>query len=162
MTRTSNFFRRRLLDPLWALLRQGLSARELALCIALGVGIGLFPVLGVSTPALTLIALWRRLNLAAIQLVSWSIGPLQLVLIIPFMRLGEWVMGAAPQPLTITAGLDILSQGVLHAIVTLWDAIIHASIGWILLGPIGIYVLYRTLVPVLDRVARGLNAGASE
>lgn len=150
--------RRRLLEPLWGLLRQGLAPRELALCLALGAGIGLFPVLGVSTPALTVLALWLRLNLAAIQLVSWSIGPLQLLLIIPFMRLGEWVVGATPQPLTIAAGMEILGQGVLQAIVTLWDAIIHASIGWILIGPIGIYVLYRALIPILDRVAERLKS----
>lgn len=148
---------RRLLEPLWGFLRQGLTARQLALCIALGAGVGLFPVLGVSTPVLTVLALWLRLNLAAIQLVSWSIGPLQLLLIIPFMRLGEWVVGAAPQPLTIAAGMEILGQGVLQAIVTLWDAIIHASIGWILIGPIGIYVLYRVLMPILDRVAKRMN-----
>lgn len=150
--------RRRLLEPLWGLLRQGLAPRELALCLALGAGVGLFPVLGVSTPALTVLALWLRLNLAAIQLVSWSIGPLQLLLIIPFMRLGEWVVGATPQPLTIAAGMEILGQGVLQAIVTLWDAIIHASIGWILIGPIGIYVLYRALIPILDRVAERLKS----
>ncbi|MFZ9873140.1 MAG: DUF2062 domain-containing protein, partial [Steroidobacteraceae bacterium] len=54
--------RRRVVDPILNLLRQGLSPRDLALCLALGAGVGMFPVLGVSTPALTLIALWQRLN----------------------------------------------------------------------------------------------------
>ena len=157
-----NVLRRRLLEPLWALLRQGLSPRDLALCVALGAGIGLFPVLGVSTPALTLIALWLRLNLAAIQLVSWSIGPLQLLLILPFMRLGEWTVGAAPQPLTLAAGMEILSQGVVQAVITLWDAIIHASIGWIIVGPIGIYVLYRALIPMFEAAAQLLTSGSAE
>lgn len=149
--------RRRVVDPILGLLRQGLSPRDLALCLALGAGVGMFPVLGVSTPALTLIALWQRLNLAAIQLVSWLVGPVQLALIIPFMRLGEWALGSEPQPMTIEAGLEILSQGVLYAIVTMWDAIVHASVGWILIGPLAIFVLYRSLIPVLERALQTLK-----
>jgi uncharacterized protein (DUF2062 family) len=131
--------RRRVVDPVLGLLRQGLAPRDLALCLALGAGIGMFPVLGVSTPALTVIALWRRLNLAAIQLVSWLIAPLQLAMIIPFMRIGEKLLA-------------------LHAIVTLWDAIVHAAAGWMLIGPAGIYVLYRLLTPVLERALVRLDA----
>lgn len=149
--------RRHVVDPILALLQQGLAPRQLALCLALGAGIGMFPVLGVSTPVLTLLALGLRLNLAAIQLVSWLIGPLQLAMIIPFMRLGEWLVGAEAQPLTIEAGMQIIAQGVLQAIVTLWDAIIHASIGWMLIGPAAIYVLYRLLIPVLERALQRLK-----
>lgn len=149
--------RRHLVDPVLALLRQGLTPRQLALCLALGAGVGMFPVLGVSTPVLTVLALWLRLNLAAIQLVSWLIGPLQLAMIIPFMRLGEWLVGAAPQPLTVEAGMEIIAQGVLQAIVTMRDAIVHASIGWMLIGPAAIYVLYRLLIPVLERALQRLQ-----
>jgi hypothetical protein len=98
-----DWLKKRLIDPLLNLLRQGLSPKDLALCVALGSGVGLFPVLGVSTPALTVLALTLRLNLAAIQLVSYAIAPLQLALIIPFMRLGEIVLGSTPQPMTISA-----------------------------------------------------------
>jgi hypothetical protein len=116
-------------------------------------------VLGVSTPLLAVIALLWRLNLAAIQLVNYLIYPLQLLLIIPFVRIGETMTGAAPQPLTITAGLELMSQGVWHAVVTLWDAIVHATLGWVLLGPAGIYVLYRLLEPMLRRAAQRLTPG---
>ncbi|MGA0085184.1 MAG: DUF2062 domain-containing protein [Steroidobacteraceae bacterium] len=152
-----NFFQTRLLAPLLSLLKQGLSPRELALCIALGAGIGLFPVLGVSTPLLTIIALARKLNLAAIQLVSYAMSPVQLVLIIPFMRLGEWAIGATPQPMTIAAGMEILATGILEAIITLWDAIIHATLGWLILGPLAIYVTYRVLIPLLERASQSLR-----
>lgn len=152
-----NFLQKRLLQPLLALLKQGLAPKELALCIALGVGIGLFPVLGVSTPLLTLIALLRKLNLAAIQLVSYAMSPIQLILIIPFMRLGEWATGAEPQPMTISAGMAILSTGILEAIITLWDAIVHATVGWMLLGPAAIYVTYRLLTPILERTSQSLR-----
>ncbi len=154
-----DWLKKRLIDPLLALLRQGLSPSDLALCVALGIGIGLFPVLGVSTPALTVLALTLRLNLAAIQLVSYAISPLQLALIIPFMRLGESVLGSAPQPMTISAAMELLTQGVLYAIVTLWDAIIHATLGWLLIAPICIFVTYKILVPVFTRLSTTFNSG---
>jgi uncharacterized protein (DUF2062 family) len=153
-----DLIRRKLVDPILGLLKQGLAPRELSLCLALGTGIGLFPVLGVSTPLLALIALVQRLNLAAIQLVNYLIYPLQLLLIIPFVRLGEAVTGAPRQPLTIEAGLALMAQGIWQAVVTLWDAIVHATLGWLLIGPIGIYVLYRALTPLLARAAGRMDS----
>jgi len=152
-----NFFRQRVIDPLLGRLKQGLSPRELALCLALGAGVGVFPVLGVSTPLLTFIAFARRLNLAAIQLVSYLMSPIQLALIIPFVRAGEWVIGAPRQPLTVEEGLRILADGVWQAIVILRDAILHASLGWLLIGPPVIYILYRSLIPVLEHTAQRLK-----
>jgi uncharacterized protein (DUF2062 family) len=152
-----DWLKKRLVEPLLNLLRQGLAPRDLALCVALGVGVGLFPVLGVSTPALTVLALTLRLNLAAIQLVSYAIAPLQLALIIPFMRLGEIVLGSTPQPMTISAAMELLTEGVLFAIVTLWDAIIHATLGWLLIVPVLIFVSYKILVPILLRLSTTLR-----
>jgi hypothetical protein len=99
------------------------------------------------------------LNLAAIQLVSYAIAPLQLALIIPFMRLGEMALGSTPQPMSISAAMELMTQGVLHAIVTLWDAIIHATVGWFLIGPILIFLLFRILVPIFTRLSITLSPG---
>lgn len=154
-----DWFKKRLIDPLLSLLRQGLSPKDLALCVALGIGVGVFPVLGVSTPALAVLALTLRLNLAAIQLVSYAIAPLQLALIIPFMRLGEMALGSTPQPMSISAAMELMTQGVLHAIVTLWDAIIHATVGWFLIGPVLIFLLFRILVPIFTRLSITLSPG---
>ncbi len=154
-----DWFKKRLIDPLLSLLRQGLSPKDLALCVALGIGVGVFPVLGVSTPALAVLALTLRLNLAAIQLVSYAIAPLQLVLIIPFMRLGEMALGSTPQPMSISAAMELMTQGVLHVIVTLWDAIIHATVGWFLIGPVLIFLLFRILVPIFTRLSITLSPG---
>jgi len=152
-----DLLRTRIVEPLLGLLRQGTSPRELSLCIAIGAGVGTFPVLGVSTPALTAIALWRRLNLVTIQLMSWVVAPIQLVLIIPFMRLGERIVGVPPQPLTVDEGMRLLEDGVLHAIVTLWDAIVHATLGWSVVAPLAIFLLYRLLTPILTAAAGRLS-----
>jgi uncharacterized protein (DUF2062 family) len=144
-----DFLQRRLVAPLLALLRQGVSPRELALSLALGIVIGLVPILGVSTALCALVALALRLNMPAIQLVNYLLTPLQLLLIIPQLRFGEWVARAPRFPITLESGLALLSQGVLHAVQVLATAIAHATLGWILLAPLAAYLLFRILEPVL-------------
>jgi uncharacterized protein (DUF2062 family) len=146
-----DWFKRRLVDPILALLKQGITPDKLALSVAFGCGFGLFPVLGASTLLCAAAAIALRLNMPAIQLVNYALSPLQLLLIIPFVRVGEAVTGAPAFPITISGGLEILAQGVLHAVHVLWDAIVHAALGWILIGPLGIFILYRALQPVLER-----------
>jgi uncharacterized protein (DUF2062 family) len=143
--------RRRIEGPLRALLRGGATPEKLALSLALGVTIGLVPVLGVSTALCAAVALALRLNMPAIQLVNYLLAPLQLLLVIPFLRFGEWVAQAPRFPITLDAGLALLSQGALHAISMLAGAIVHATLGWLVLAPFAAYALYRSLRPILGR-----------
>ena len=153
-----DFLNRKIVDPLLALLRQGVSPDSLALCVAVGVAIGLIPVLGVSTVLATAVALSFKMNLPAIQVAQMSMSAFQLLLIVPFVRLGEWMTHAPAQPVSISAGLALMKQGVWHTVVVLKDAIIHASIAWLALAPIGVFVLYRILKPVFERTAKALPA----
>jgi hypothetical protein len=148
-----NWLKRRLLVPLLALLRQGMSPRRLALCVAIAIVVGNIPILGVSTILCTLIALVFRLNLAAIQLVQAAMAPTQLLLLIPFVRLGEWIAHAPPQVVSVKEGLALLSQGLWQAVVLLRDAIFHAALAWILLAPFCVYLMHRLLTPVFERMA---------
>lgn len=76
---------RYVLEPILTLLRQGITPEKIALSLAFGIGLGIFPVLGVATILCTVIALALRLNLAAIQIVNYLASPVQLLLIIPFV-----------------------------------------------------------------------------
>jgi uncharacterized protein (DUF2062 family) len=136
------------------LLRQGVTPEKIALSLAFGLGIGIFPVLGVSTVLCTVLAIVFRLNLPAIQLVNYLASPLQLALIIPFVRVGEHLLGLKAQPLSVAEGFRIMAEGVLHAIVVLWDAIVHAALGWIVIGPVLISALYYAFKPLLTRAAK--------
>ena len=148
-----NWLERRLVDPLLALLRQGISPRRLALCVAIAIVVGNIPILGVSTILCTLIALALRLNLPAILLVQAAMAPTQLLLLIPFIRLGEWIVHAPPQPVSIKEGFALMSQGLWHAVVVLRDAIFHAGLAWLLVAPFCIYLLQRLFTPIFQRMA---------
>ena len=154
LPRTRAFFKRRLVDPILELLRQGVTPEKLAMSLAFGLGFGIFPVLGVSTILCTVVAIVLRLNLPAIQLVNYLAAPIQLALIIPFVRVGEHLLQLAPQPLSISEGFKLLASGVVHAVTVLWDAIVHAALGWIVIGPFVIYALYRLFKPLLTRAAQ--------
>jgi len=154
-----NWLRRYLLDPLLALLRQGVSPQRLALCTAIGIVVGNIPILGVSTVLCTIIALGFRLNLPAMQLVQGAMAPLQLLLIIPYVRLGEWLLGAPAQPLSIKASMALLSQGAGHAVLVLWSAIVHASLAFVLVAPVATLLFYRLLIPVFERAASSVKRG---
>src|ERR1700678_1311668 len=92
---------RKILEPLLGLLTQGISPDRLALCVAIGVVVGNIPILGISTILCTAIALVFRLNLPAMQIVQAAMAPTQVLLIIPFVRLGEWIARAPAEPLSI-------------------------------------------------------------
>lgn len=143
----------KLFKPLLALLSQGMAPDRLALCVAIGVVVGNIPILGVSSILCAAIALAFRLNLPAIQIVQAAMAPTQILLIIPFVRLGEWLLRSPRQPLSIKDGLALAAQGAGHAVVALWDAILHAGFAWILVAPFAAVLLYRLLTPAFTRAA---------
>jgi len=149
-----SFFQRRFVDPLMALLRQGVTPRELALCLALGTTFGLIPVLGVSTWLCALAALLLGLNMPAIQLVNYLLSPLQLILIIPLLRLGERLAGAPRFPVTLESAQALFTTGVIHALRVLATAIAHATLAWLVLAPLLIICLYYGLEPVFRHLQR--------
>jgi uncharacterized protein (DUF2062 family) len=121
--------------------------------VALGTIVSVIPVLGVSTVLCALLAIWLRLNMPAIQLVNYLLTPAQLLLIIPFLRLGEQLAGAPRYPVTLESGLALLSHGIFNAVHILWDAILHAAFGWLVLAPLAATVLYFVFRQVFRRLA---------
>ena len=151
--RTNSWWRRRIFNPLLTFLSQGIAPDRLALCVAIGVVLGNVPILGISSILCAAIALAFRLNLPAIQLVQAAMAPTQILLIIPFIRLGEWIVHAPRQSVSIKEWLALWQQGAGHAAVALRDAILHAGFAWALIAPLAIFMLYKLLTPVFARAA---------
>ncbi len=92
---------------LW--LSQGITPLRLALTLALGFAIGCIPVIGIPTVLCAGLALALRLNLPAIQAANYAAMPLQLALIVPFVRLGRWIFSAHSAPLLTPGALEHFS-----------------------------------------------------
>jgi len=148
------FFRRRIARPIVELLRQGVTPEKMALSLALGVALGVFPVLGTTTALCALAGLALRLNLPAIQIVNYFVYPLQIALLIPFFRLGEKLFGAPHLALSVTQILAMVHASYWGAARFLWTTIWHAAAVWCLIAPIFVTLTYVILVPLLGRVVR--------
>ncbi len=147
--------RRKLVEPFLDLLRQGITPEKVALTIALGLVLGVTPVIGSTTLLCTLAAIALRLNLPAIQLINGVVYPLQLVLIIPFLRAGAWLFGDHRLPAITVSRLFAMIRGDLwHAILTLWTATVHALVAWLAVSALCATAIYGLLVPLFKRVWR--------
>jgi len=144
---------RRLIAPIVALLTQGITPKKIALSLAFGIVLGVFPVLGSTTILCAAAALIFRLNLPAIQLVNWLIYPLQLILLVPFIRLGERLFRAVPLQLSLTQILAMVRADLPHAISRLWLAELHAMSAWLLIGSPAIFLVYFLLSRSLRQLA---------
>jgi len=148
------FFRRRIARPILELLGQGITPEKMALSVALGVALGVFPVLGTTTALCALAALILRLNLPAIQIVNYFVYPLQIALLIPFFRMGEKLFSAPHLPLSITQIVAMAQASFWGATRFLWTTIWHSIVAWCLVAPVFVAVEYGILVPLLRRVVR--------
>lgn len=140
------------------LLRQGVTPEKLALSLALGAVLGVFPALGCTTALCALAAVVWGLNLPAIQLVNYFMYPVQIAVLIPFFRLGEKLFHAAHLPLSVTQIYAIAHANLWGAIKFLWETTWHAIVVWTILAPLATAGIYGMLVPVLRRVLRNQAA----
>jgi uncharacterized protein (DUF2062 family) len=152
--RKEGFFRQRITRPVAELLRRGVTPEKMALSLALGVALGVFPILGTTTALCALAGLILRLNLPAIQIVNYFVYPLQIVLLIPFFRLGESLFGAPHLPLSIKLILTMVHASFWGATQFLWTTIWHAAVAWCLLAPLFVGLMYASLVPLLRHMVR--------
>ena len=152
------WFHRKIAEPILGLLKQGITPEKIALSIAVGVALGVFPVLGSTTALCAAAAVLLRLNLPAIQIVNWLVYPLQIVLLLPFIRLGEAMYQAPPLPLNTTQLLALVRAGAWAATKQLWRSGIPAITAWTLVAPLGAGLIYMILAPLLRRAQlRGSN-----
>lgn len=150
----------RLLQPVVDLLRQGVTPEKIALSMALGATLGVFPALGWTTILCAIAAFALRLNLPAIQLVNYLVYPAQLALLLPFFRLGEKLFHAPRLPLSIPQILAMSKTDLPGTVKLLWATTWHAIVIWGALAPFAIALIYFVLAPLLRRVLR--QAGEPE
>jgi len=131
-------------------LGQGMSPRRLALTLALGFAIGCIPVIGIPTVVCATVALTLRLNLPAIQAANYAAMPLQFVLIVPFMRLGRWLVSAAPSHLLAPR---LLLQTPMHDILARMGILAaQALLAWVLVAIPAVALMTIPLSLMLRRI----------
>jgi uncharacterized protein (DUF2062 family) len=150
------FLRRRVLEPLRAQLTQGVSPARLALALALGAVVGVFPVLGTTTLLCAALAAGLKLNQPAIQVANYVAYPLQLVLFIPLFQAGAWLFGQPPVPFTVEQLQAELAADVVGTIGRYLVHDLRAVVAWALLAPPAAGLLFGAFRALLERVPRSV------
>ncbi|MFZ0135053.1 MAG: DUF2062 domain-containing protein [Desulfobacterales bacterium] len=145
---------KKLIDPVVGLLRQGITAEKIALGMAVGIVIGIFPVIGSTTLLCTLAAIALRLNLPAVQVVNYLVYPLQIAFLIPFFQFGAWLFNIEPLPLSASQLIAMFQADFWGAIRQLWGTTMRAIVAWGLICLPAVTGLYYGLRPLLKRLDR--------
>jgi len=145
-------FYNRIGKPILGLLKKGISPEKLSFSMACGAVVGIFPVLGLPTLVCTAIAIVLRLNLVAIQLFNYLVYPLQIALLIPFIRFGAFIFQVDPPPLAAQELSALLQDDLWGTVVYFFDTLMHAGVAWFLVCAPLFPVLYFLLVPILKKL----------
>jgi uncharacterized protein (DUF2062 family) len=138
---------------LLAFFKMGMTPERLALCIGLGIAFGLVPALGTTTLLCTLAAFLFRLNLPAIQLVNYFVYPLQLALLIPFIRAGEWLFGTEGSlNLSLESIQRMMKADLWETVISLWSTTMRAVMVWLLIAPVIVALVYLSMTPLLKKL----------
>jgi len=143
---------RRVILPVLVLLRMGASPRRLAWSIAVGFVIGVNPLLGSTTILCLAVAMLFRLNVAASQLGNHIVYPLQLLMFVPFLRLGSIVFGTPPMPLAPTALMEAARSHPVSLVREIWRWEWHAFAVWAALSAVVVPLIALAMTPVLRRL----------
>lgn len=130
----------------------GASPRTLAWSIAVGLLIGINPVVGTTTLLCLAVTFPFRLNVVAVQIANHAMFPFELVLVIPFIRLGTWVFRTAAMPLSPHLFLQAVRTAPLALTRQLWSWEWHAFVTWAILSAAAAPLIAFGLTPVLRRL----------
>ncbi|WP_195871850.1 DUF2062 domain-containing protein [Winogradskyella marina] len=137
-----------------ALLKQGLTPKQLALSVVVSAVVSVFPIFGVSTIVLTCLALSFRLNLPVMIVFSYIIEPLKLLVLIPFINIGASVIGTEHTLLSFNAIKTSYDTSFWGTVGELSYELLCGSIGWLLTAiPLGIviYFILKGILTALDK-----------
>ena len=91
-------------------IRQGASPKKIALTIAFGLSLGVFPILG-STTLLCLLFAWAlKLNQPTIHFVNYLLYPVQILLIPVFIKAGSWFFDGKAAPFSVSKAADVFTK----------------------------------------------------
>jgi uncharacterized protein (DUF2062 family) len=152
--RAPSFWHRRVRAPVIALFTQGITPDKVAATFAVGTACSLFPFLGFTSLLNLVVGGWLKLNQPILQTLNQLLGPLQLVMIAVYVRLGERIWGVSADRFSIAEMLRTFREATWNEFLQRFGwAGIHALTAWTVTTPVLIFALYRLLRPALRRIA---------
>lgn len=142
------WWRSKIADPVMLILRRGTEPKQLAFSAALGITLGIFPICGVTVFLCGVAAaiLGSKCHTPTLMLANFIATPVELSLIVPFLRFGEWIINSHTQfELTSDAFKKIITGSASR---DLLYGVFHVVLGWAVIAPVILGALYFLLVPI--------------
>nr|XP_009416969.2 PREDICTED: uncharacterized protein LOC103997465 isoform X1 [Musa acuminata subsp. malaccensis] len=150
----------KVVDPLMQIIRRGAEPKQLAFSTALGVTLGVFPICGTTVllcgAAIGLIG--NRCHAPSVMLANFVATPIELSLVVPFLRLGEVISGGPHFPLTSDALMKVVTGEASRDVLI---SVLHALLGWIVAAPFILGALYVVFIPCFKFLISRFNAAPS-
>jgi uncharacterized protein (DUF2062 family) len=142
-----------------------ISPAQLALSISLSVMLGLFPFFFLPTVFIVLAAFVLRLNLPVMMACNYIVWPLQIILFIPYIHLGNWLFGSNAEAVSFTVMVQAFRLGFVQALHHLLNILMLAAGAWAISSiPAGLllYVILRVAAGAIRNKTTRLQKNTAE
>ncbi len=152
MVPRESWWRRWLVAPVVAQLTLGISSERIGWTIALGIVLGVFPIMGTTTLVCLLAGWLLRLNQPVLHVFKTLVYPLHLALILVFIRLGERLYGVPLISFSIPQLLEKFKNDPLQFARDFGVAAWHGVSAWLLIAPVVAVLIKLAVTPLLKRL----------
>jgi uncharacterized protein (DUF2062 family) len=152
------FWRRWIVDPVTRQLTQGVTPQKVALSVAIGSALALFPILGTTTTLCLLAGIALGLNQPIIQCVNALCTVIYFPLLIAFVRLGDVLARTSPSSLDIPLMISTSTHHPREFFRQFGVTALHAMLGWVVVAPFWVVLVYLLLLAPLQATARRIRA----
>jgi hypothetical protein len=135
-------------------LTQGVTPERVALTLAVGSALALFPILGTTTVLCALVGVALRLNQPIIQSVNVVCTVVYLPALVALVRLGDRLAGGVRSSLDIPMMVGVFRQHPAEFFHRFGTTAWHGVLGWLAVVPLWLTVIYLGALPGLRRLLR--------
>jgi uncharacterized protein (DUF2062 family) len=138
------FWRRRIVRPVLDQLAQGVSPEKIALALALGSALALFPILGTTTLLCLAAGFVFRLNQAILQAINGLCALIWIPMLAAFVRLGD-ALSRRTASLDLPLMFSLFRHHPAEFLHRFGITAAHAMLGWAVVAPVWIGLGYLAL-----------------
>ena len=143
MNSFKKYITNKIFQPLLSFLKQGVSPEKLSLTLALGISFGIIPIFGVNSIILAALAFLFHLNIAAIQIVNYAVYLLQIILFVPFLKLGQVFFLSSKIKLNFDRIFEQITTNFAESIIDIWQIVLAGLTVWLIFSiPLSIAIYY--------------------
>lgn len=147
-------FKNKILIPFRLIPKDGITPETMAFSVTLGIISGIFPVIGMTTVLSIGLTMLFRQNLLVVQAVQWILALVQVLLIIPFMKFGAFLLHQSVVHISMAQINHAFQPGMLSGIKAVGIFHLYGILSWLIVViPAGV-VLYFGFLFVFQRKSR--------